>query len=85
MGEIDLIAREGDILCFIEIKARATAAYGPAVTAITQRQQSRVARAASLYIQQSDWSGACRFDALGLDWTGESWAFTLLRDAFEAS
>ena len=79
-----MIGREGDVLCFVEIKARTSSAYGPAITAITPRQQSRVVRAASLWVQESGWEGPCRFDALGLDWTGEEWAFTLLRNAFDA-
>ena len=84
VGEIDLIAQDGDTLCFIEIKARTSSAYGPAITAISPHQQSRVARAASLYLLRAGWEGPCRFDALGLDWAGEKWTFTLLRSAFEA-
>jgi putative endonuclease len=83
VGEIDVIAEEGGELCFIEIKARMSAVYGPATAAVTPRQQSRVARAASLYLQDTGYEGPCRFDVLGMNWDGRAWRFELIRDAFE--
>jgi len=49
LGELDLIALSPNgTLCFIEVKARAL--EDSAVEAITTRQQSRIARAAALYL-----------------------------------
>lgn len=84
VGEIDLVGREGEVLCFIEVKARMASTYGPAIGSISSRQRTRLVRAAALYLQRSPWDGACRFDVLGLDWDGHEWEFTLLRGAFEA-
>jgi putative endonuclease len=84
VGEVDLVGEEGDTLCFIEIKARMTAAYGPAAAAVSRRQRSRVARAAALYLLDTGWEGPCRFDVLAMDWTEDGWRFELFRDAFEA-
>jgi putative endonuclease len=83
-GEIDVVARDGETLCFVEVKARATRSYGPAITAVDGRKQRRLARAAALYLAFQGAEGPCRFDVLGMDReeTGE-WVFTLLRDAFE--
>lgn len=48
-GEIDLVARSpSGIVCFIEVKARADAAS--AAEAVLLRQQSRIARAAELFL-----------------------------------
>ena len=47
-GEIDLIARRGRRLAFVEVKARATA--GEAAWAVTPRQQARIARAAEHWL-----------------------------------
>lgn len=83
-GEIDLVARDGDTLCFVEIKARAGAGYGPAILAVDARKRSRLARAAALWLAADGWEGPCRFDVVGLDAADDGWRFTLVRDAFEA-
>lgn len=83
-GEIDLVARDGDVLCFVEIKARATDAYGPAVAAVDRRKQRRIARAAAVYLATlRGLEPLCRFDVLGMDREGDGWRFTLLQDAFQ--
>lgn len=48
LGEIDIIARRGGLLVFVEVKSRPTA--GQALHAITGRQRARVSRAASLFV-----------------------------------
>jgi putative endonuclease len=82
-GEIDVVATEGDTLCFIEIKARSGTAFGPAIAGVTPRKQRRLARAASLYLAFEPFMGPCRFDVLGLDPGPDGWEFTLIRNAFE--
>jgi len=82
-GEIDIVATEGDTLCFIEVKARAESTFGPAIAAVTPRKQRRLARAAALYLASQPFSGPCRFDVLGLDSGPDGWEFTLVRNAFE--
>jgi putative endonuclease len=47
-GEIDLIARRGQTLVFVEVKARS--AIGDAAEALSVRQRDRLARAAALYL-----------------------------------
>ena len=83
-GEIDLIATEAGTLCFLEIKARTGRGFGPAVGAVDLRKQHRIARAASVYLAQSGWTGPCRFDVLGLERRPNgAWTFDLIRDAFQ--
>lgn len=84
-GEIDIVAREGEVLCFVEVKARASDVYGPAIEAVDARKQRRLVRAASLYLALRNLECACRFDVLGMDLEPEGWRFTLIRDAFEAT
>lgn len=66
VGEIDLIAKRGRQLVFVEVKLRKTAAE--AAEAIHARNQSRVRRAAELYLQKHlEYTGyELRFDALAL-------------------
>jgi len=82
-GEIDVVALEGDTLCFVEIKARATAQFGEAIWAVTRRKQRQIAAAASLYLAQKAHQGACRFDVLAMDGGRDGWRYTLVRDAFQ--
>ncbi len=82
-GELDAVAWDGDVLCFIEIKARASAQAGSALDAVDPRKQRRLGRAASLYLARLGGEPACRFDVLALDLDGGAWAFTLVRDAFQ--
>ncbi len=84
VGEIDLVALEGDTLCLIEVKARATAEYGPAIEAVDRRKQRRIAGAANWLLAQTGWDGPVRFDVVGLDREDQAWKITLLRNAFEA-
>jgi putative endonuclease len=82
-GELDLVAREGETLCFVEIKARESAAFGPAIEAVDFRKQRRISRAAALYLAHHVTGDIpCRFDVLGLDRSGDGWSYTLVRDAF---
>ena len=51
-GEIDLIAREGAYIVFIEVKLRSDAAGGLGREAVTARKQRRICRAALCYVAQ---------------------------------
>jgi putative endonuclease len=83
-GEIDLIAHDsGGVLCFIEVKARSTATFGPAIAAVGHAKRRRLSRAAALHLAIRGIDLVpCRFDVLGLDWTGTAWRYTLVKDAF---
>ncbi len=82
-GELDLVAREGDTLCFVEVKARKSGRFGPAVLAVDAAKRGKLARAASAYLAQRPWDGPVRFDVLGLDLVEGRVEYTLLRDAFQ--
>ncbi|MBL0899602.1 MAG: YraN family protein [Reyranella sp.] len=64
LGEIDIVARRGDLLVFVEVKGRASVTA--AADALVGRQFGRVARAASLFIANHPRYAACsvRFDAV---------------------
>ncbi len=83
-GEIDVVARDGDTLCFIEIKARSSRTYGLAIEAISRKKQRRLARAAAFYLLVHPTDSPCRFDVIGLDLGSDGWSYTLIQDAFMA-
>lgn len=51
MGEIDIIASKNNILCFIEVKTRASMLYGRPVEAVTKAKQQKIYRCAEYYLQ----------------------------------
>ncbi len=87
IGEIDVVALDGEVLCIVEIKSRYTDEFGPAITGVTPRKMRRLAKVASMYLayqKKPEWEGPVRFDVLGMDAEAGGWKYTLLRNAFEA-
>jgi putative endonuclease len=64
VGEIDLIARRGGVLAFVEVKRRANAA--DALEAVSLRSQARIRRAAELFLRRNPELAALalRFDVM---------------------
>ncbi len=62
VGEIDIIARRGKILAFIEVKSRQTFELG--ILAINSKNRGRILSAANYYCMRNDWSNQFlrRFD-----------------------
>ena len=63
-GEIDLIAEDGNFLCFVEVKLRKSAAYGSAGAFVGQRKQQKLRTAAQLYLVQHPTELQPRFDVV---------------------
>ncbi len=82
-GEIDVVARDGDTLCFIEIKARDSDRFGSPLGAVDWKKRRRLGRAAALYLAETPWDGPCRFDVLAMTGSDAGWRFELVRNAFE--
>ena len=64
-GELDLVAAQGKTLVFAEVKARAYAAFGGPLAAVTSAKQKRLALAAQQYIKmESPKFDRIRFDVI---------------------
>ena len=79
-GEIDLIARDGATLVFVEVRARASNAFGGAAASITTSKREKLTRTALQYLTELDRTPPCRFDAILLG--GSTGAIEWIRDAF---
>jgi putative endonuclease len=85
-GEIDVVAADGDTLCFVEVKARAGDEYGAAVAFVGPAKQRRLARCCALYLVTRGVRGRpVRFDVIGLERENGAWRCELVRGAFEAA
>ncbi len=83
-GEIDIIAYDGPVLAFVEVKTRFNDAYGQPQSAITRRKQSQMARVAKMYLYQQELYGKvdCRFDVVAITFDHGQPQIELIRDAF---
>jgi putative endonuclease len=79
-GEIDLIARDGKTLVFVEVRMRTSNAFGGAAASITAAKRGKLLRTARHYLAGNTHPPACRFDALLL--TGPEHAVDWLKNAF---
>ena len=81
-GEIDLIARDGVTLVFVEVRARSSNAFGGAAASITASKREKLTRTALHYLQGTARTPQCRFDAVLL--SDDSKPVEWIRDAFSA-
>lgn len=72
-GELDLIARRGAVLAFVEVKARRSTRYGAPEDAVDGRKRRTVARLAELWLSVRPWAlrgvTDVRFDVVAVDAT----------------
>ena len=83
-GEVDVVARKANTLCFIEIKFRGPGSYFGALEALTPAQIRRIVRAADCYLLAHPHPGPCRFDVLAIDLIEGKWRTQYLPQAFDA-
>lgn len=82
--ELDLICRDGDTLVFVEVKTRGRGSLGRPSDGLGGAKQAKLARAASLYLSETDsWDAACRFDLVSVTETGEGMRLEHLPHAFD--
>lgn len=62
--EIDIIAYDGDCLCFVEVKTRNRDDYGLACEAVTRTKQQKIIKGASLYLALNNIDSPVRFDVV---------------------
>ena len=65
-AEIDIIAREGDILVFIEVKMRAYVHYGRPEEMVDQRKQRLIIDASMAYMRAIGYAWEIRFDIIAI-------------------
>ena len=65
VGELDLVAEDGQVLVFVEVKARRTDAFGGAIHAVHQRKRGKLIQLAAQYLARHHIKDRlCRFDVV---------------------
>ncbi|HEY9061055.1 MAG TPA: YraN family protein [Pseudobacteroides sp.] len=85
-GEIDIIAREKDYICFVEVKSRRSLLFGTPAEAVNKRKQDRIRKVAYIYINQHRLhDNNLRFDIVEIIMENKSLAvreINLIKNAF---
>ena len=82
-GEIDVVARDGDVLVFCEVKTRYTDEFGAPEYAITPRKQQQLRKVAQAYLFDHEIREVdCRFDVVAIRMTGNRPEINYIKNAF---
>jgi putative endonuclease len=84
LGEIDLIARHGEYLVFVEIKTRKGRSLGYAKEAVTPKKKRQMSKVALAYMKKNNCCDIkSRFDVVAVSIYGEKAEIEVITNAFE--
>ena len=84
-GEIDLICREGEVTCFVEVRSRTGEAQGSPLLTVTPAKARRVVAAAEDWLARGGAApGGLRFDVVAVTLGDGPPRLELVRGAFDA-
>jgi putative endonuclease len=85
MGEIDIVARDGRTLVFVEVKARESLEFGGGGEAVTPWKRRRIARVAAEYMLLHERTECpCRFDVVSIAVGAGVPSVEIYQNAFDA-
>ena len=85
-GELDIIARDGQTMVFVEVKARAGRAFGEACEAVTANKRRTITRLALDYLMRHRLTEcACRFDVVSIHFESGTPVIDVYQNAFDAT
>jgi putative endonuclease len=83
-GELDIVARDGPVLVFVEVKTRAGRRFGDPAEAVTPVKQRRLARLAGEYLVRHHLPECpCRFDIVSVNAGVAPPSIEIIRNAFD--
>ncbi len=84
LGEVDIVAREGDTIVFVEVKTRRDASYGRPREAIGFKKRSQLSKVAQYFlkVRRAEHLSA-RFDVMEIEIDEDGPRIELLKNAFE--
>lgn len=85
-GEIDLVMLDGGAVVFVEVRYRASAAFGGGAASIDARKRRKLVHAAQVFLMKNPRysQAACRFDVIDASGDPADPCLQWLRDAFRA-
>jgi putative endonuclease len=85
-GEIDLVALDGPVLVFVEVRSRRGSSAGTPLESVDGRKQFQLGRVARYFLASRGWQERdARFDVIGIRFDVDPPALEHVRGAFEVS
>jgi len=85
VGEIDVIAEQGNALVFIEVKTRSSARFGGALVAVNIHKQRKIIMVAESFLARYKVTGRdIRFDVVTVEGKPGDWKVQIVENAFRA-
>lgn len=85
-GEIDIVARDGGAVVFVEVKTRGNDAFGPAAASVDAKKQRKMTIASQIYLEKAGAGDSdIRFDVVCIEKRDGRFEIELIKDAFEAA
>ena len=86
LGEIDIVAKKGDVVVFVEVKSkREPFSFGTPQEAVTFKKQQTLVRLAHSFMQSRKLLGIpCRFDVVAISYLNQNINLEHFQNAFEA-
>jgi putative endonuclease len=82
--EVDIIASQGEVAVFIEVKYRSGKQYGEAEEFVDNRKMRHLVEAADVWLRESAWEGDLRFDIIAITTEGSKQYIEHIENAFIA-
>ncbi|MDZ7296040.1 MAG: YraN family protein [candidate division KSB1 bacterium] len=82
-GEIDIVAKDGPVLVFVEVKAGRSRSFGPPECWVDRRKQEHMGQAAAMYLEEQGIEDVdCRFDVIAVVWERDGARVQHIENAF---
>jgi len=84
MGEVDIVARDGETICFVEVKTRSSEDFGLPQEAVSRQKQAQISKAALYYLKTKKlFEKSARFDVVSVLYNDNVPKIDLIENAFE--
>ena len=84
LGQVDIVAKDKDTICFVEVKSRRTARFGHPNEAVEISKQRKISQVALTYLKQNGLvNSPARFDVISIFYPDEQLKIELIKNAFE--
>lgn len=84
LGEIDIIAKDNDTICFVEVKGRHSLDFGEPSEAVSFKKQRQISKAAISYLRINNLlEFSARFDVLSILFKNNKGEVSLIKNAFD--
>ncbi len=85
LGELDIVALDKGTVCFVEVKARSSAAFGRPEESVYPAKQRQIIKAALIFLQEKKLTDKfCRFDVVAVDFSTSEPGIEIIKNAFES-